>query len=90
MNVRLSFVALALLGGLALGALLGPTLSSAQRQGGVGTTAVGSIPAISDGPGGVWVLRGDQLYVCRLPVVTPSGRAALPPTPECGEPRALR
>lgn len=87
MNVRHSLVALALFGGVALGALLGPTLSSAQR--GTGTTSVGAIPAISDGPGGVWVLHGDRLFVCRLPVVMPSGRAA-PPTPECGEPRALR
>ncbi len=84
-------LALTLLGGLALGGLLSPLLSSAQRQGGVGsTTSLGNIPAISDGPGGVWVLHGDRLYVCRLPLVMPSARATEPPTPECGEPRTLR
>lgn len=80
-------VGLTLLAGLALGALLAPQLGVAQRQ---GVPALGSIPAISDGPGGVWVLHGDRLYICRLPVVTPSGRAALPPTAECGEPHVLR
>ncbi|MCB9601554.1 MAG: hypothetical protein H6720_14620 [Sandaracinus sp.] len=85
----MSRLALALLAGVALGALVVPALTAAQRQGGVGAS-VGNIPAISDGPGGVWVLHGDRLYVCRLPLVTPSGRATQPPTPECGEPQTLR
>ena len=39
--------------------------------------------AMSQGPGGIWIVRGNRLVVCRLPVVRPASTD--PPTPECGQ-----
>ena len=77
-RTRLLVVVLAVLGMLALVVVGLPGTGAAQ-------TVSSGYSSISPGPGGVWVLRGNRLYVCELEGIREGTR---PPTPRCGSPLA--
>ncbi len=60
-----------------------PRLGTAQTAGFSGNVA------ITDGPGGVWVVRGNRVYICDIDPVR-RVNAEQPPTPRCGQPQTLR
>ena len=69
---------------LAVGAFIvaQPRIGTAQTVGTSGDVA------ITEGPGGVWVVRGNRVYICDFePVRRVAPRQ--PPTPRCGQPFSL-
>lgn len=81
MNRLSSLAVLALAVAIALFALVRPPASGAQSRG-------GDI-AMTAGPAGVWIAHGDQLVICRLPLVQNQTITSPPPTPICSTPTRL-
>jgi len=67
---------------IAVGLLVGQPLASQAQP---GAAAV----AIAQGPGGVWIVRGDRVYVCDQSPIISRSSATAPATPQCGTPLTL-
>jgi len=75
-------VAIAALLAAVLVILVHPRIGAAQ------STGAGADASISRGPGGMWIVRGNRIYICDLDPVRPA--TVEPPTPRCGTPLTLR
>ena len=81
MNRLASFAVLALAAALAFFALVRPASSGAQSR--------GDDIAMTAGPAGVWIARGDQVVICRLPLVQNQTITSPPPAPICSTPTRI-
>jgi len=68
-----------------VGTLAGGTAVFAPRNADAQVAPTGGA-AIAQGPGGVWVVHQNRVYVCAI--IDPQV-GTQPPTPTCGKPRSL-
>ncbi len=72
-----------------LTAILLAALVFLVRPGSSDAQVIPGSTSLAAGPGGMWVLQGDQLFICREPLIRSAARATEPPTPQCGQPARL-
>ncbi|QQR90579.1 MAG: hypothetical protein IPJ88_02215 [Myxococcales bacterium] len=61
--------------------LAGALLFSSQSLGQRARANEGGAAALRDGPGGMWVLQGNKIYVCTSGMIAQGNS---PPAPRCG------